>query len=129
MLFFATKRTGYSIAVLQTSEYIQNKYSQSIYGKNATIKSLNFEDGWVRIQKDEHGNLINPFKLLPSLFEGVEETEDFLTNNQFLDNGGAAMTAYMKMQFTNISQKERNSIISRLTSLLRIGYLGNGYDF
>jgi len=36
-------------AVLQTSEYIQNKYSQSIYGKNSTNRSLNFDDGWVWI--------------------------------------------------------------------------------
>ena len=101
-------------AVLQTSEYVQNKYSKSIYGKNSSIKSLNFEDGWVWIQKDEQGSVINPYKLLPRLFDGVEKTEDFLTDNSYLADGGAAMTAYMKMQFTNMTKEEKDAIIQGL---------------
>ncbi len=101
-------------AVLQTSEYVQNKYSKSIYGKNSAIKSLNFEDGWVWIRKDEQGSVINPYKLLPKLFDGVEETEDFLTDNSYLADGGAAMTAYMKMQFTNMPKEEKDAIIQGL---------------
>ena len=101
-------------AVLQTSEYIQNKYSRSIYGKNSTIRSLNYEDGWVWIQKDENGDIINPYKLLPKLFDGVEETEDFLTGDSYLADGGAAMTAYMKMQFTNMPELEKESLIQGL---------------
>ncbi len=101
-------------AALQTSEYIQEKYSNNIYGKNSEIQSLNFEDGWIWIQKDEQGKVINPYKLLPNLFDGVEETEDFLTDNHLLADGGAAMTAYMKMQFTNMSSEERISLIQGL---------------
>ncbi len=101
-------------AVLQTSEYIQKKYSKSIYGKNSAIRSLNFEDGWVWIQKDEQNNVINPYKLLPKLFDGVEETEDFLTGDGYLADGGAAMTAYMKMQFTNMPKQEKEALIQGL---------------
>lgn len=101
-------------AVLQTSEYVQKKYSKSIYGKNSAIRSLNFEDGWIWIQKNEQGSVINPYKLLPKLFDGVEETEDFLTDNSYLADGGAAMTAYMKMQFTNMPKEEKDAIIQGL---------------
>jgi hypothetical protein len=100
--------------ILQTSEYIQTKYSKPIYGKNAAIRSLNFDEGWIWIQKDDNGQIINPYKLLPELFEGVEHTEDFLTDGNYLADGGAAMTAYMKMQFTNMIKEEREALIQGL---------------
>jgi len=75
---------------------------------------LNFEDGWVWIQKDEQDNVINPYKLLPKLFDGVEETEDFLTGDGYLADGGAAMTAYMKMQFANMPKEEKEALIQGL---------------
>jgi|ERR1035437_336139 hypothetical protein len=101
--------------VLKSSEYIQAKYSQPIYGKNSTIKSLNYEDGWVWIKKDEKGAVINPYKLLPPLFEGIEDDqiEQFLMRSD-IQEGGAAMTAYAKMQFAQISDIERESIIKGL---------------
>ncbi|WP_297099327.1 DUF2779 domain-containing protein [uncultured Draconibacterium sp.] len=100
--------------ILQTSDYIHDKYSQAIYGKNSAIKSLNFEDDWIWIQKDANGKTINPYKLLPALFEGVERTEDFLTDSAYLADGGAAMTAYMKMQFSNMTKEEREALIHGL---------------
>ena len=63
-------------AVLNSSEYIQAKYSQPIYGKNSAIKSLNFDDGWVWIKKDGYGNIISPYKLLPPLFENIDDRPD-----------------------------------------------------
>ncbi len=33
------------------------KYSRPIYGKNSIIRSLNFDDGWVWIKKDDDGNM------------------------------------------------------------------------
>lgn len=101
-------------AVLQTSDYLKNKYSLPIYGKTSVIKSLNFDDGWIWIQNDDSGNIINPYKLLPPLFQGVENTEDFLTDNHYMNDGGAAMTAYSKMQFTNMSKSEREALIQGL---------------
>jgi hypothetical protein len=102
-------------AVLNSSEYIQGKYSQPIYGKNSTIKSLNYDDGWVWIKKDDKGAVINPYKLLPPLFEGIEDDhiEQFLMRSD-IQEGGAAMTAYAKMQFAQISDIERESIIKGL---------------
>jgi hypothetical protein len=102
-------------AVLNSSEYIQTKYSQPIYGKTSTIKSLNYEDGWVWIKKDEKGAVINPYKLLPSLFEGIDDDqiELFLMRSN-IQEGGAAMTAYAKMQFASISDIERSNIVKGL---------------
>jgi hypothetical protein len=102
-------------AVLNSSEYIQAKYSQPIYGKTSTIKSLNYEDGWVWIKKDEKNNVINPYKLLPPLFDGIDDDqiEQFLMRCN-IQEGGAAMTAYAKMQFASITDKERDSIVNGL---------------
>ena len=102
-------------AVLSTSEYIQTKYSKPIYGKTSQIKSLNFDDGWMWIQWDDKGNIISPYKLLPPIFDNLtdEEIEEFLMSNGISD-GGAAMTAYAKMQFAEITDFERERIISGL---------------
>jgi hypothetical protein len=102
-------------AVLNSSEFIQSKYSQPIYGKNSEVKSLNFDDGWVWLKKDEKGNIKSPYRLLPPLFENIDDEiiEDFLMRNEIQD-GGSAMTAYAKMQFTQISDKEREIIAKGL---------------
>jgi hypothetical protein len=102
-------------AVLNSSEYIQKKYSQPVYGKNSTIKSLNYEDGWIWIKKNDKGAVINPYKLLPPLFEGIddEQIEQFLMRSN-IQEGTAAMTAYARMQFASITDTERGSIVKGL---------------
>ena len=102
-------------AVLSRSKFIQDKYSKPIYGKTSLIKSLNFGDGWNWIQFDEDGNVISPYKLLPSVFEGLSEEDkaELLTSESIAD-GGAAMTAFAKMQFEEMSEIERMSIIAGL---------------
>jgi hypothetical protein len=102
-------------AILNSSDYIQAKYSKPIYGKTSEIKSLNFENGWTWIKVDDKGKLINPYDLLPPIFEGIdnEQIEQFLMRSN-IQEGGAAMTAYAKMQFTKISDTERNRIIKGL---------------
>ncbi len=102
-------------AVLMSSDYLQEKYSKPIYGKNSAIKSLNYDDGWVWLKKDADGNIINPYELLPRLFEGIEDDqiEQFLMKSN-IQEGGAAMTAYARMQFTQMSDVERDAIASGL---------------
>jgi hypothetical protein len=92
------------------STFIKNKYSLPIYGAANGIKSLNFPDmTW--IVKDESGNVKSPYKLLPPLFEDVDEEmlDDFITDPKLAD-GGAAMTAYARMQFSEMTDSERNLI-------------------
>lgn len=102
-------------AVLKSSAFIQDKYAKPIYGKTSPMKSLNFEDGWIWIKKDEEGNVLSPYKLLPPIFEDIDQdiAEEFTTENHLAD-GGSAMVAFAKIQFTNISEEERNAIIKGL---------------
>jgi len=102
-------------AVLNSSEYLQEKYSQPIYGKNSVIKSLNYDDGWVWLKRDDHDNIINPYELLPQLFEGIDDDqiEQFLMKSN-IQEGGAAMTAYARMQFTQMSDLEIDSVVKGL---------------
>jgi hypothetical protein len=98
-------------AVLKSSNFIQKKYSNPIYGSNE-IPSLNFKE-MVWIAKDDAGEIINPYKLLPNLFEdmSIDNIEEYITDPALAD-GGAAMTAYAKMQFTEMSVEER-SLVSK----------------
>lgn len=102
-------------AALSRSTLIQNKYAQPIYGKTGQIKSLNFEDGWIWIQKDTKGQISNPYKLLPSIFDDLSEDEKAeLIANESLADGGAAMMAFAKMQFEDITALERDRIVKGL---------------
>lgn len=92
-------------AVLNRSRMLQKKYSQPIYGTEA-IPSHNFKDkAWIEI-KD--GVVLNPYKKLDPLFEGKteEQLEGYITDPSLAD-GGAAMMAYAKMQFTEMREEER----------------------
>jgi len=99
-------------AILNSSDYIWEKYSQPIYGKNLEIRSLNFPDGWKWIQLEKTGKVKNPYKLLPPLLDTLEEDsiDEFFRGDPVAD-GGAAMTAYAMMQFTQMSDAERTRII------------------
>jgi hypothetical protein len=102
-------------AILNSSRYLQKKYSEPIYGKNSPIRSLNYDDGWMWIKKDASIAVINPYELLPPLFEGIEDAQidQFLMKSN-IQEGGAAMTAYAKMQFARITDLERVGIIKGL---------------
>lgn len=94
-------------AVLECSEYIQQKYSQPIYGSEK-INSRNFQM-WTWVKHDELGKVIDPYKLLPEIFSDVSTNDmDSLILEGSIADGGAAMTAYARMQFTNMSESERN---------------------
>ena len=94
-------------AVLEESSYLQDKYSRPIYGQGLEVDSLNFDEQvWIRY--DDNDKIINPYKLLPPLFEGVTENQlqGFISDSD-LSDGGAAMTAYAKMQFTEMPPEEK----------------------
>lgn len=100
-------------AVLNQSGYLKKKYSQPIYGGKGTIRSLNFEDKiWIRMQGDQ---VLDPYKQLPKMFADVSD-HDFerLNADDELKDGGAAMTAYARMQFEEMDGKEREEIRAAL---------------
>jgi len=57
------------------------------------------------------GQVMDPYRLLPPLFENIgdDELDDFVSDATLCD-GGAAMMAYAKMQFSDISDLERQKV-------------------
>ena len=101
-------------AILNSSEYIQNKYSKPIYGTDNGIKSLNFKD-WTWVKKED-GKVLDPYSLLPRIFPDIskEEFELLGFNSDELKDGGAAMIAYERLQFEDIPNEIRNNIAEGL---------------
>ena len=97
-------------AVLNCSDYLKEKYSQPIYG--SLIKSQNIPANkplaWIHI--DEDGHVDSPYHQLPSVGELIDMSEEDMAQMEVLStdekefevaNGGAALTAYSKLLFTN----------------------------
>lgn len=99
-------------AILNSSSFIQDRYSKPIYG--AQLGSKNYQN-WAWIKKDEKGNVIDPYHLLPPVFTDYDlEQLDALLSENSLADGGAAMTAYSRMQFTEMSELEADRITKAL---------------
>ncbi len=99
-------------AIMQSSSYVREKYSKPVYGTEQ-IPSLNFSNmTWVEI---EDGKTKDPYQLLPKMFTDVNEDDyDLLSENGDLGDGGAALAAYAKLQYEDMSDYERNEIKSAL---------------
>lgn len=92
-------------AILRTSPHLQAKFSQPIYG-TAAMPSRNFSNhAWVRM---ENGVPSDPYSALEHL-EGEVPGERIFSDEQIKDGGGA-MTAYARSQFTEMSEEEVNRI-------------------
>ncbi|MDG2450539.1 MAG: DUF2779 domain-containing protein, partial [Saprospiraceae bacterium] len=101
-------------AILATDEAIQTKYAQPIGSINVT--SLNFDITHIWLTKDTDGEVINPYKMLPPVFDSWTEEEIELTLSE-MDNvgdGGAAMIAYAKLQFAEMNEQERQLLSAAL---------------
>jgi hypothetical protein len=99
-------------AIMNDSQFIKDKYSKPIYGKNCEVKSLNFPNHtWVEF--DEDGKVNDPYKTLETLDKllpmEMQKIDRLFTNNMVGD-GGAAMTAWAFMQFAEMKEKERDNI-------------------
>lgn len=95
-------------ALLNSSKFVQEKYSKPIYGTETGIPSHNFSN-WQWVQYDNNGKVIDPYKLLPKLFED-ESSDDLISNLDELKDGGAALTAYAKLQYEQMTDHERQAI-------------------
>lgn len=96
-------------AILNSSQYLQDKYSKPIYGAGGGIPSLNFTN-WQWIKK-QNNKVIDPYKLLPKMFQDVSENDfELLSDDDELAEGGAAMTAYARMQFEEMGDYERDEL-------------------
>jgi len=95
-------------AILNHSNFLQQKYSIPIY------TSQNYKNQtWV--QRDPSGRVKDPYKLLPSVFEDISQQEvEKIQTDESLADGGAAMTAYARMQFSTVPNIERKAIYQAL---------------
>ena len=95
-------------AVLNSSTYLQEKYSKAIYGKEIPSLNVSADKPMAWIERLPGGTIENPYHLLPSVasYLGItREQEDAIEEKagQVVDmtvaNGGAALTAYSKLMF------------------------------
>jgi hypothetical protein len=102
-------------AILKSSKRLQEIYSKPIYGTSDGIPSLNFlNQTWLTI-KD--GEISDPYAILKEyaqdlLPEGFEDEEE--GNTSIISAGGAATTAYARLQFEDLNQESRERIKSAL---------------
>lgn len=111
-------------AVLNSSQFLQTKYGQAIYGKD--IPSCNITPdhpiAWIKQLAD--GTIDNPYHQLPSVAEYLGMTEEQVwemedkadsDGEMTVANGGAALTAYNKLMFCDDSHMDN----ALRTALLR----------
>lgn len=100
-------------ASLNSSAYLKQKYSQPIGSINLT--STNFDDNHIWL-KMEDNKVVNPYKMLPPVFDGRTELElqENLSEMEGIADGGAALTAYAKLQYQDMGDKERTEITEGL---------------
>jgi hypothetical protein len=100
-------------AILGTSAYLQDKYAKTI--SEIGLSSLNFPDThvWLSIQ---NGVVESPYDRLPKLFENWDafEQEELISEMEDVSNGGAAMVAYAKLQYEDMSTPERAELVKGL---------------
>lgn len=95
-------------AVLNSSTHLQKKYAEPIY------TSRNFKDQ-VWIERDDAGRVKDPYKLLPPVFDDLAQEElEQIATDEMLADGGAAMTAYARLQFSDVPDTKREAIRSAL---------------
>ncbi len=70
---------------------------------------------WQWIEMDTSGQIVDPYKRLPPIFTDLDlETMDSLITDGSIADGGAAMTAYARMQFTEMSTVECDRVANAL---------------
>ncbi|MDP3091472.1 MAG: DUF2779 domain-containing protein [Nitrospira sp.] len=99
-------------AVLNTSDYLRAKYSQPTYGAANGIPSLNYKDQawWVQ---DANGRVVDPYDSLKVYAQDLlgVDAGDAITSEEFgIAEGGAAASAYARLQFESLDEASRQLI-------------------
>jgi hypothetical protein len=93
-------------AVIKLSKKIQEKYGKPIGDINLT--SNNFGDDHIWITDPN----VDPYKNLPEI--DFSDLDTSMSEMNKIQNGGAALVAYAKLQYENMSDEEREKICSAL---------------
>ncbi|MBS3993010.1 MAG: DUF2779 domain-containing protein [Bacteroidetes bacterium] len=94
-------------AVFETSQLVIDKYSQPLAAINITSK--NFESNKVWVTK-ENGKVVDPYKSLPKTHKDHDDSFELIGEMEEINNGGAALTAYGRTQYTDMDEREREEI-------------------
>ena len=97
-------------SILNRSQYLKGKYAKPVYGAPGGIQSLNYSGkAWVQIID---GQVKDPYKQLRVLFENLPEDEDIelMSDDESINQGGAAAMAYYRMQYDTMSDYERKEL-------------------
>lgn len=97
-------------AILNDSDFLKQKYSQPIYGSNESgIVSQNFNNQiWVSFDGE---TVIDPYSLLPDIFNEISNQKwRFLEESNSIREGGAAMTAYSRLQYEDLPDDYRQQL-------------------
>lgn len=104
-------------AVMSSSNFLRRKYSQPIYGNLKGILSKNFTDTtwWV-----DNGNGVpkDPYNLLKEFAKDLLGEDLYSVDNDYdgleITEGGAAATAYSRLQFEELQGHSRKKIEAAL---------------
>jgi hypothetical protein len=100
-------------AMLASIAWLRQHYAQPIYGAEGGMSSLNYKN-FTWLPTDEHGQSIDdPYEILRDL--GAEMLGEPLAAGQDPDElviaeGGAAATAYSRLQFEDLQDAQRSQI-------------------
>ena len=109
-------------SVLNQSEFLKAKYQKPL--GDLGVSSKNFQDQHTFIQFDK-GMVTSPYKLLPPVFStwSTEQLDTAVSGISKLADGGTALTAYAKLQFSEVSATEREAITNALLRYCEIDTL------
>lgn len=100
-------------AILKSSILLQTKYAQSLSEINISSQNFGSNHIWLQIENNE---VINPYKMLPPLFENWndEALAENISEIENIADGGAALMAYAKLQYQDMTEVERTEITTGL---------------
>ncbi len=103
-------------ALMQSSPFLRGRYAHAIYGRGGTIASLNFDPpiAWWQM---EAGRVRDPYSLLPPLLPDLGRAAQARLDwalPEGIDDGGAAMVTYARLQFEGVSAPMREAACSAL---------------
>ena len=110
-------------AILNSSDYLKTKYVEPLYG--SSLKSLNIGPTAMVILDPETGLVISPYSTLPPIWKDRKENEEsiYYGNEDAIDEGGAAMTAFARLQFSDVPAEERSRVEQALRRYCEIDTL------
>ena len=104
-------------SVLNSSDFIKEKYSHPVYGTPKMPSKNLREKVWIEYEEDGV-TVKNPYKLLPAVSTYIDMPQEIidqmeLNEEETVANGGAALAAYSKLQFcdTELTDALRKALL------------------